>query len=294
MEMRTDLLQNESDVQKMKELMADLPDGPTLVDFEEVISLSSVRGRTRLWREKDKLTGFAFVDDYNNLQFEILPQYRTAWMEDEIIRWGIECVQKRNRESGQQNTLDASFRLKDKWQIGMLMRHGFRKEAVRTLHYERDLEMAIPECPLAEGYRLRKAAGEAEVEELVALHRAAFGTENMSVEWRLAIMRAPDYEPELDYVIVAPNGEMAAFCICGFDSEDGSVGYTDPIGTHPRCQRQGLGKAIVTAGMEALKARGAKRVRLGTSSTNHGMRKLAESLGFVVASESIWFSRQVP
>lgn len=293
--MRSYLLQSETDIQRMRELIEELPEGSTIVDFEETVWLSSVRSRIKLWKENERLIGFAFVDDYNNLQFEILPQYRTEQIENEIIEWGIECVRRRNEETGQRSTLDASYRPEDKWQIEILLRHGFRKESLRSLHYERDLGMIITEYPLAEGYQLRSVAGEAEVEELVALHRAAFGTENMTVEMRMAIMKSPYYEPELDYVIVAPNGELAAFCICGFRDEEGEVGYTDPIGTHPRYQKQGLGKAIVTAGMKALRERGAKKVELGTSSENIRirMRRLAKSLGFVVVSESIWFSKQV-
>jgi ribosomal protein S18 acetylase RimI-like enzyme len=291
--MRSHLLQNQSDVQQMVELIERLPDGSTIVDFVETISLSSVRSRTKLWEEDEKLVGFAFVDDYNNLRFEILPQHRTAQIENEIIEWGIECMRKRNEESGQRDTLDASFRPENSWQIEMLMRHGFREESVRTLHYERDLAMRITEYPLADGYQLQRVAGEAQVEDLVALHRMAFGTENMTVEARIAIMKSPYYEPELDYVMVAPNGDLAAFCICGFEDKEREVGYIDPIGTHPRYQKQGLGKAILTAGMKALIERGAKKIELGTNSDNIGMQRLAQSLGFLVVSESIWFSKQV-
>jgi len=133
--------------------------------------------------------------------------------------------------------------------------------------------------------------GEHEVDDLVALHRATFGTDNMTVEERLAIMRAPQYVPELDLVTVAPNGDLSAFCICGFDEE--KVGYTDPIGTHPRYQKIGLGKAIVTAGLRALQECGATVAELGTSSINLPMQKLAERTGFVCIAESLWFSKEV-
>ena len=128
---------------------------------------------------------------------------------------------------------------------------------------------------------------------LVDLHRAAFGTDNMTVEERLVIMRVPGYQHELDLVVTASNGELAAFCICGFDEEDETIGCTDPLGTHPRFQRLGLGSAIITAGMQALKSRGARVVELGTSSQNLPMQELAEKLGFLVVSEKLWFSKQV-
>ena len=48
------------------------------------------------------------------------------------------------------------------------------------------------------------ALGEQEAEALAALHRAAFGTDHMTVEERLAIMRAPGYLPELDLLAATP------------------------------------------------------------------------------------------
>lgn len=68
---------------------------------------------------------------------------------------------------------------------------------------------------------------------------------------------------------------------------------TDPIGVHPRFQRRGLGKAVVTAGLRLLKSSGVVTVGLGTGSNNLPMQCLAESLGFVRVSEKLWFSKTV-
>ena len=291
--MRSYELKDDSDIRSMRDLIEALPTASTIQDFEETMMLSSVRTRTRLWEENGKVIGFAFVDDYNNLRFEISSGRRNVQLENEIIAWGVECIQKRNAETGERNTLDASFQLENHWQIEMLKRHGFEQESIRSLHYERDLKKPISACPFPDGYRLRSVNGEHEVENLVTLHRAAFGTANMTLEARLAIMQAPQYEPELDYVVVAPNGELAAFCICGFEDEQNQIGYTDPIGTHPRYQKQGIGKAMVAAGLKALKERSAHTVGVGTSSENIPMQRLAESLGFEIVSESMWFSKIV-
>lgn len=131
------------------------------------------------------------------------------------------------------------------------------------------------------------------MEQLVTLHRAAFGTDNMTIEYRLAMMDTPQYVREMDLVAVAPHDELTAFCVCGFDDPDKSIGYTDPIGTHPSYQRMGLGKALVSVGLIALKNAGANTVRLGTSSENIAMQKLASELGFICVSEKLWFSKPV-
>jgi mycothiol synthase len=289
--MKSHLLQTQSDLQSMRNLMAHLRHHATVIDFEETMQLASVRAATRLWEENGQLIGFALVDHYDNLCFEIDPDQRSTQLENEIMQWGITCLQKRNAESGEDHTLEASFSTDNSWQIAMLERFGFVREDICSLHYTRSLDQPIVEHAFPPGFSLRCVAGEGEVEALVQLHRAAFGTQNMTVEERLAIMHAPHYERELDLLAVTPDGDLAAFCICEF--EDEQLAYTDPIGVHPHYHKLGLGQAIVTAGLLALKARGARFAKLGTSSHNIAMQKLAESLGFVVTSESLWFSKKV-
>lgn len=92
---------------------------------------------------------------------------------------------------------------------------------------------------------------------------------------------------------MAPSGELAAFCICGFEEGQPEVGYADPIGVREGYKGRGLGAAVVTAGLNALQARGAKVAQLGTSSQNLAMQRLAERLGFALISETFWFSKNV-
>ena len=287
------LIQNETDIQAMRELVNQFPCRASAFNLEESLSIRSVRSTTRLWWVDGKLIGFAFVDDYNNLRFEIDLQFSNEQLQNEIIAWGLACMRDRNTKSREDNTLDASFSAYDTMQIEMLEKHGFNRERVRTLRYSRFLDKDLPVHALPAGFSLRHVGREHEVGHLVNLHRAAFGTEKMTVEKRLAIMRTPGYEQELDLVVTAPNAELGAFCICGLDEDYAEIGYSDPLGTHPRYQRLGLGSAIITAGMLALKKRGARVVELGTSSGNTAMQRLAEKLGFVVASEKLWFSKQV-
>ena len=98
--MKSYLLREESDIQLMRELIEHLPHESTIVDFEEDMLLASVRARTRLWQDNGYVVGFAFVDEYNNLRFEVEAQSRSAQLEDEIMAWGIICVKKRNAQTG--------------------------------------------------------------------------------------------------------------------------------------------------------------------------------------------------
>jgi ribosomal protein S18 acetylase RimI-like enzyme len=288
----TSSLLSPSDLNAMRALIRSLPRRTTLVDFEEAMLIPAVRERTRLWRLDGRLAGFAYIDEYNNLWFELDEGCRSPELEGAIVAWGAAFMRARNATSGQDDPLDASLGAEHAWQAEMLVRHGFERSGVRSLRYRRSLVGMLPELPLPPGFWLRPALGEQEAEVLAELHRAAFGTEHMTLEERLAIMRAPGYLPELDLVAVAPDGKQAAFCICGLE-EDGLTGYTDPVGTHPAFRRLGLAQALVAAGMHALQQRGVTAVTLGTSSENQPMQRLAESLGFTLVSEKLWFSKKI-
>ncbi len=292
--MKSSMLIDDNDIQAMRELRERLASKSTIVDFEEQILLASIRATTRIWEQDSKIVGFAFVDEFNNLWFETETEYDVSdELETEIVRWGMTCIKSRNAEAGRENTLDCTCNADDSHRISVLKTHGFVPEQVRSLQYLRPLNKPISEYPLPSGFSIRCVKGKGEIEQLVALHRAAFGTNNMTMEYRLAMMSTPQYLREMDLVAVTPNDELTAFCVCGFDDPDKMIGYTDPIGTHPSYQKIGLGTALVSAGLIALKNARANAVRLGTSSDNIAMQKLASVLGFICVSEKLWFSKAV-
>lgn len=286
-------LEGESDIQSMRCLMNSLPKGTSVIDFEEVIQTRSVQDATRLWFAKGQLISFAYVDDYNNLCFDLLPDRSSDDLESEIVAWGLQCMRERSQSDGEEATLDASCTGSNIERIQLLERHGFEQQAVRSLHFERALSIPIPPLKLPAGYQIRTVRGASEVADLVALHRLAFGSDRMTAEYRLAMMHAPQYEPRFDWVAQSSSGTLAAFCIGSFDEEDPSIAYLDPVGTHPDHRRLGLAGSMMGYGMTVLAERGVKLVKFGTSSENMGMQKLGEQLGFSCRSESVWFSKPV-
>jgi len=292
--MESSILFDDNDIQAMRELRGRLSSKSTIVDFDEQILLSSIRETTRIWKQDNKIIGFAFVDEYNNLWFDTETEFPMLdELETEIIEWGVFCRKRRITEVGTENTLDCSCNANNNHRINILEKHGFRLEPIRSLQYLYPLNKQIAEHPLPTGFSIRCVKGKDEVEQLVALHQSAFGTNNMTMEYRLAMMSTPQYIQEMDLVAVTPNNELAAFCVCGFDDPDKKIGYTDPIGTHPSYQRIGLGKALTSAGLITLRNAGVNTVRLGTSNENIAMQKLANALGFVCVSEKLWFSKAV-
>jgi ribosomal protein S18 acetylase RimI-like enzyme len=148
---------------------------------------------------------------------------------------------------------------------------------------------------LPPGYRLRPLAGQAEVPAYVALHRQAFETENMTEAWRQRMLLRPEYLPELDLVIEAPDGELAAFCILWrLRAESGTPiwGQVEPMGVHPRHHRRGLGRALLVEGLRRLQALGIQRVYLETDAFRDAAFALYESVGFQVKEKVLVYRKE--
>lgn len=267
---------------------------PGIVDLQEAMGRQSTRERTRLWvDDQGGLLAIAFVlEPYNNLAFEITPDAGED-LEDDLITCGINFA---DRSMG---TLDTSCREDDLSRIAMLERHDFTRLDENTLRMARKLDEPVPAPQLPKGFSIRSITGESEADSIVVLHRAAFGTSNMTREERLAIMRAPEYDPTLDLLVIAPNGQFAAYCTCSISSAENKlrgmkIGHTDPVAVHPEFQGRGLARALLLKGAQLLKERGMELVLLGTSSENLPMQKSAQAAGFQVYSKRIWFSKMIP
>lgn len=276
-----------------------LPDYPGVADLRELLCLPSAQANTRLWvDETGRIRAFALVDAYNNLLFEIDPAVDSHELQAQIVYWGLQCVRNIAPDGGDNLTLDAACREDDVERADMLARYGFIRQPHQSLHLARALDETIPEPILPAGFHIRPLNGPAEVEAWVALHRLAFGTQNMTVEEKSAMMSQPDYDPLLDLVAVAPNGRLVAYCVGGISREENArtgrnEGHTDPIATHPDFRKRGLAKALLLTGLQLLKARGGQWAVLGTGSDNEPMQKAAQAAGFSRQCVRLWFARPV-
>jgi ribosomal protein S18 acetylase RimI-like enzyme len=272
---------------------------PSSVDLQEAMARPSIREKTRLWvDELGHLAAFAFVlEPYNNLIFEVAPEAEHG-IENQLIDWGMKSA-VHSSDPGVEDTLDTSCREDDLHRVAMLGRQGFRQLEQNTLQMALKLDQPITPVRLPEGFSVRSIKGEQEVDAIVALHRAAFGTSHMTREERLAIMRAPEYDPALDLIVIAPDNRFAAYCTCSILTVENKrsgikIGHTDPVAVHPDFQRQGLARALLLKAAQLLKDRGMEMAMLSTSSDNLAMQRAAESAGFRVYSKRIWFSKTIP
>jgi mycothiol synthase len=295
------------DLHAMIGLIKDRPfdratDFPGIVDLQEMLGVPGIQACTQLWFDQHgQLACFAILDgdpSSASVIFEVASGWKGKALDEKVIAWAEASIQKSHPAHEGIFLLETSADSAKPDHITLLERLGFERTGGGAVHMERSLVDPIKKPQLPAGYIIRPIQGESEATDWVRLHRAALGTENMTPEYKLAMMRTPHYDPEMDLVAAAPVGALAAYCVTFINVEENAItgqrnGYTDPIATHPDFQRRGLAKALMLTGLSLLKERNMDSARLGTDSGNIAMIRTAESVGFRITKRIIRFSKSI-
>jgi hypothetical protein len=140
--------------------------------------------------------------------------------------------------------------------IGVLADHGFTEvESPWFTHHHLDLT-DLPAVDLPEGYAVRAVRAD-EAEARAAVHRAAWSpTSRVTTAAYERLMTTAPYRPELDHVVVAPDGEWVASCCVWLDEATG-VALVEPVGCVEEHGRRGLATAASVSALTAARDAGA-------------------------------------
>jgi mycothiol synthase len=160
---------------------------------------------------------------------------------------------------------------------------------------ERDGQLDIHSAHnLPAGFTIRPLKGESEVAAYVDLHQAVFESRNMTLEWRQRSLRHPAYRPELDLVVEAPGGQLAAFCIAWLQQRGAQLaGQIEPLGCRAEFRRMGLSSLILAEGLRRLHTLGAQVTFVETDNYRDAAMKLYESLSFRVVRDILVFRKDL-
>jgi ribosomal protein S18 acetylase RimI-like enzyme len=170
----------------------------------------------------------------------------------------------------------------DRSAIDHLHARGFRRSDDGMLHLERDLDDLAMAPSVPPGFAIRPLAGEAEMNRRARASHAAFASRGPVHEHMARyrhFLHAPVYDPDLNLVVAAPDGQIAAFATCWLDGTN-REGHLEPVGTHPAFRRRGLGRSVVWAGLQAMAARGMASATVCVERDNAAARGLYDALGF--------------
>ena len=255
----------------------------------------------RLWTGGDgAVVGFAWLDGPGSGDVLVHPDHRQRGIEEEMLAWLEERHRLEAAPEGGESTLETGSYGDPYWR-SLLESNGFRRDDSVSGWplFQRSLDALEPDAP-PEGFVVREVAGEHEATAHTMVQREAFANLDFDMPGRPAgrrappadsaeverrtriyrnIMRLPGYRRELDIVVEAENGELAACCTCWLDEEN-RVGEFEPVGCHPDYRRRGLTRAAMFEGMRRLKSLGAEAAVVSTHPLNTPAMGLYQSSGF--------------
>jgi ribosomal protein S18 acetylase RimI-like enzyme len=150
----------------------------------------------------------------------------------------------------------------------------------------------LPRTPSHSGFNVRPLRGAAEVQAYVELHRATFGSKNMTAEWRTRTVTAPHHVEDSDLVAVDADGRFAGFCIGWLCRGDTPVGQIEPLGIASAYRERGLGAALLSECVRRLAAHGARTVLVETDTYRTPALGLYESLGFEALRDVLVYRKE--
>ena len=152
-----------------------------------------------------------------------------------------------------------------------------------------------PSPSLPNGFSIRPFQIGRDEAMLTQLQNSAFGDNwgfsPNTVDQISARVRLDRVTPE-GILFITDNGKPAAYNWTMISAnESKATGFISMTGVHPDYRGKGLGRAIVAAGMQYLKAQGVDSIELEVDSENVPARELYLKLGFKKMRESLWYER---
>ena len=246
-----------------------------------------------------------FIRDVDHPQFFIgllvHPDYRTGDLGDEIIAWFERTIRKDFSQQYSQLRVFTNSRAENPYYAPLYQAHKY--QPVRCFRrMEQALAMPIPDPQLPEGFQYAHAA-EWLATDWVDLYNQTFvdhwNFHPMELGDRQYALNYPTYQPDLDWVVVAPDGHLAGFFTAHIDHEQNDLtghkhGWINLLGTRRGYRRLGLARAMLKKGLQQLQNQGMDTALLGVDADNQNQAQtLYESVGFYTTRQNISYEKQL-
>ncbi len=242
-----------------------------------------------------RLLGWALISpDWMSFDVYVQPELRGSETATGMYLWAEDEARRTASEAGKKAISIYWIYHGDDVLNYQLTGRGFKHKR-DTVQLARSLDGEPSDPVLPPGFQLRGCEGVAEVTARARAQYGAFKNSAAFADYERRFrnfMLSPVYDPQLDIVAVAPDGQVGAFCIVWTDPAN-RVGLFEPVGTHPDFHRRGLGRAVMLEGMRRLKERGMTKAIVSTGEDNSQAIKLYENVGFQVENRLRIYEKEV-
>lgn len=248
-------------------------------------------GLAMLWRRQPTASYLVF-DRF------VHPQYVTRDLVENILQWGSDRVAAIVAEQKVSLTFFVSAFAPSICPDDPIGRFGFTPVASDpneyNVYFARSLRVDLPVPRFPPEYMLRPLQ---DIEELEA-YQSLYSFAAVNPQHQRELLTSDEYS---HLVVVDSNGRLAAYCECSicraeWQSSSEQIGWIDYIETRAELQRQGLGQAVLLAGLAHLREWGADTAMLVTINTNISAIHLYAKTGFehIDVSEPARYEKHIP
>lgn len=247
------------------------------------------QSKIHLWEENGQLIGWVLLSlEDSTMDVFVHPTLRGDAREREMLDWAL--VQMSEFDEVQMYWVAENDEVRMRW----LEDHGFVCGESHTVRLTRSLSEPLRVPKLPDGFHLRTSRGAEDARLRSVASHAAFGSSKPFEEYwprTLRFMQSSVYVPEHEVFVVSPEGEVASYCIVWTD-EMNRLGHFEPVGTHPRFQRKGLGKILLLDVLRRLQAEGMQQADVCTGHDNEAAIRLYESVGFRLEQRLLTYKKR--
>lgn len=145
---------------------------------------------------------------------------------------------------------------------------GFAKQPeIKEVMSRYLLDEPIPQVELPPGFHLQSLAEENDLRKINQVLWRGFNhpgpPPEEEIPGRKEVQAAPNFQKEMNFVAVAPNGDYAAYCGIWYVPQN-KLAYVEPVATDPTYRRMGLGTAVVLEGLRRSVPLGAEVAWVGS------------------------------
>lgn len=240
----------------------------------------------KIWEEIDeskgssssKIVAVTIRKPPSHCWIQIHPDYR--FLEEKIVLW----IEKQRKGMKNNETQELEIRLyveeTDEERIALLSELGYQKRELWEYNRKRPLDLPIPEYKLPNGFNIRNVNIDEDFQKYKEVQESVFPHCSQMTEKTMKIYRtASFYIEDLDLVVVAPDGNFAAFCTVRIDPVS-KIAELEPVGTHPSYRKLGLAKAVICEGLHRVKTYQPSMICIQGAAPTDAANCLYESLGF--------------
>jgi GNAT superfamily N-acetyltransferase len=250
----------------------------------------------QVWERDGHPIGWSLIDpDWYSFDVNLLPEMRGTVESSYILDKTIHRLTEAVRERGGQEIRTVWVSEYDSDRIEQLERRGFIQGDDFMWYLEHPLNARIPALNLPQDYVIRPVRGEGEIQRRAAAAYDVFGLRRRFDDYYpryQRFMASPVYNPDFDLVTESPNGDFASFCIVWPDPVN-HIGLVDPVGTVSAFRCQGLGRAVLTAGLHRLKTWGMNQAMTCIDGGDPATLQRYQEVGFEIKHKLLTFAKEV-